>query len=76
MGEDRTGAGGIEPACRWCAEAHPETQCPRVKAFGLDAEGNIIRVEFMMPADYRGGRVAMDEPATSEYPTLGEGEGK
>lgn len=39
----------IEP-CRWCGADHGPL-CPWVRAYELDASGNIIRVEFLTPKD-------------------------
>lgn len=39
------------PNCRWCGHLHGDL-CPQVKAYALDADDKIIRVEFFTPADH------------------------
>jgi len=39
--------------CKYCDSKVPHNgKCPFVKAFEYDKKGNVIRVEFMTPADY------------------------
>ena len=37
--------------CRWCGGKHDGPMCPFVKAIEFDPEGNVSRVEFIVPAD-------------------------
>lgn len=64
------GAGLMSEAkeCRWCGQFHGPA-CPIVKAMDLDLYGNVIRVEFLTPADMV--RPSPQEPPQPNYPKLG-----
>lgn len=64
--------------CRWCGEPQHKNSlngntlglyCPMVRAFGFDANGTIIRVEYLTPADCVPVRLDPEEPA-GDYPRL------
>jgi len=55
--------------CQRCDQEHPLFRCPYVKAMTFDADHNMIRVEFLTPADY-----GPPQPLTAlpdDYPKLG-----
>lgn len=67
--------------CRWCGEpehinavtgAATGLYCPLVKAFGLNDQGAIVRVEFFTPADWPAARATEDDDDVPDYPRLGQ----
>ena len=47
---------------------HTIVQCPNVRSVDFDRDGNIVRVEFLVPTDFH--RQAVDDVPAPDYPKL------
>jgi hypothetical protein len=57
--------------CPRCGAEHDIWSCPIVKAIDVDADGKIMRVEFLTPRDCAPPQ-KVEEPQPDDYPKLGQ----
>ena len=63
----------VQTKCIRCGdEDHDVLKCPYVKAANFDADMNIVRLEFLTPADYgvRTAKVGDESMSETDYPKM------
>ena len=64
--------GEANQTCPRCGDDHEATACPYVQAVDFDVDGNILRLEFLTPADYGANKEPAKQEAREEYARLGD----